>query len=197
MALQLRTNGGVTMLSGSGLVVPPSGGSDRRSQRMGGRQPHAQGRVMAVNGGDGGGVDGGKKKSVPNSNYVVPMDKSFSSPYTSVITRPLVEILRDLNKRIPDNIVKPPPTHHPSSSTFSIPCVFCFYLAFMTFPEFVQFSLFLISFPVPTGWCGEIRDVIFSDNGSVTVVYRVTIRGSDGEVVLFLPMLSVVLDCLQ
>lgn len=32
------------------------------------------------------------------------------------------------------------------------------------------------------GWCGEIRDVIFSDNGSVTVVYRVTIRGSDGEV---------------
>ena len=32
------------------------------------------------------------------------------------------------------------------------------------------------------GWCGEVRDVIFSDDGSVTVVYRVTIRGSDGEV---------------
>ena len=32
-----------------------------------------------------------------------------------------------------------------------------------------------------TGWCGEVRDVIFSDNGSVTVVYRVTIRGSDVE----------------
>lgn len=32
------------------------------------------------------------------------------------------------------------------------------------------------------GWCGEVRDVIFSDNGTVTVVYRVTIRGSDGEV---------------
>ncbi|KAF2288450.1 hypothetical protein GH714_007563 [Hevea brasiliensis] len=30
-------------------------------------------------------------------------------------------------------------------------------------------------------WCGEIRDLIFSENGSVTVVYRVTIRGSDGE----------------
>ncbi|KAJ8421358.1 hypothetical protein Cgig2_032829 [Carnegiea gigantea] len=30
-------------------------------------------------------------------------------------------------------------------------------------------------------WCGEVRDVIFSDDGSVTVVYRVTIRGSDGE----------------
>ncbi|KAH7516841.1 hypothetical protein FEM48_Zijuj10G0177700 [Ziziphus jujuba var. spinosa] len=38
----------------------------------------------------------------------------------------------------------------------------------------------MMSFYAP-GWCGEIRDVIFSDNGSVTVVYRVTIRGSDGE----------------
>ena len=27
-----------------------------------------------------------------------------------------------------------------------------------------------------------MRDVIFADDGSVTVVYRVTIRGSDGEV---------------
>lgn len=41
------------------------------------------------------------KKGVPNSNYVVPLDMS-----SSCITRPLVEILRDLNKRIPDNIVK-------------------------------------------------------------------------------------------
>ncbi|KAK4371310.1 hypothetical protein RND71_010785 [Anisodus tanguticus] len=40
--------------------------------------------------------------SVPNTNYVVPLDKSSSS----CITRPLDEILRDLNKRIPDNIIK-------------------------------------------------------------------------------------------
>jgi hypothetical protein len=33
-----------------------------------------------------------------------------------------------------------------------------------------------------SGWCGEVRDVKYSDNGSVTVVYRVTIRGTDGEV---------------
>ena len=33
-----------------------------------------------------------------------------------------------------------------------------------------------------SGWCGEVRDVIFSENGNVTVVYRLTIRGSDGEV---------------
>ncbi|VAH96702.1 unnamed protein product [Triticum turgidum subsp. durum] len=30
-------------------------------------------------------------------------------------------------------------------------------------------------------WCGEVRDVIYNDNGKVTVVYRVTIRGIDGE----------------
>ncbi|ONI29705.1 hypothetical protein PRUPE_1G209900 [Prunus persica] len=106
--------------------------------------------------------DGGKKAGgVPNSNYVVPLDKSFSSSNSSCITRPLAEILRDLNKRIPDNIIQAPPHHH---STF-IP----WYHANR-----------MLSFYAP-GWCGEIRDVIFSDNGSVTVVYRVTIRGSDGE----------------
>ncbi|KAL0758750.1 hypothetical protein Bca101_074900 [Brassica carinata] len=37
----------------------------------------------------------------------------------------------------------------------------------------------MLSFYAP-GWCGEVRDVIFSEN-NVTVVYRLTIRGSDGE----------------
>ena len=35
-------------------------------------------------------------------NYVVPLDAAPSG-----ITRPLVEILRDLNKRVPDTIVLP------------------------------------------------------------------------------------------
>ena len=58
--------------------------------------------------GAGGGDGGVKKKGVPNSNYVVPLDNSLASAYTSCITRPISEILRDLNKRIPDNIIKPP-----------------------------------------------------------------------------------------
>ncbi|KAJ6414855.1 hypothetical protein OIU84_003800 [Salix udensis] len=115
----------------------------------------------SVPAGGGGGGDGGvKKKAVPNSNYVVPLDKSLASAYTSCITRPLSEILRDLNKRIPDNIIKPP-----NSPSTLIP----WYHANR-----------MLSFYAP-GWCGEIRDVIFAENGSVTVVYRVTIRGSDGE----------------
>ncbi|XVF16914.1 hypothetical protein REPUB_Repub10bG0071900 [Reevesia pubescens] len=101
------------------------------------------------------------KKGVPNSNYVVPLDKSFSPSNSSCITRPLVEILRDLNKRIPDNIIKPPSN---SSSTF--------------LPWYHANRM--LSFYAP-GWCGEVRDVIFADNGTITVVYRLTIRGSDGE----------------
>ncbi|CAD5334266.1 unnamed protein product [Arabidopsis thaliana] len=88
-------------------------------------------RTVAVNRGvrcSGGGVgvgggDAGKKKAVPNSNYVVPIDKFSSSSYHA-------------NR--------------------------------------------MLSFYAP-GWCGEVRDVIFSENGNVTVVYRLTIRGSDGE----------------
>ncbi|XP_011020940.1 PREDICTED: uncharacterized protein LOC105123140 [Populus euphratica] len=110
--------------------------------------------------GVGGGDGGVKKKGVPNSNYVVPLDNSLASAYTSCITRPLSEILRDLNKRIPDNIIKPP-----NSSSTIIPWFH---------------ANRMLSFYAP-GWCGEIRDVIFAENGSVTVVYRVTIRGSDGE----------------
>ncbi|EYU41230.1 hypothetical protein ABFS83_03G001100 [Erythranthe nasuta] len=107
-------------------------------------------QISALAGGDG----SGKKAAAPNSNYVVPLDKS------SCITRPLAEILRDLNKRIPDNIIKTQDDHS-------------------TFIPWYQANR-MLSFYAP-GWCGEIRDVIFAENGSVTVVYRVTVRGSDGE----------------
>ncbi|KAF3341616.1 hypothetical protein FCM35_KLT00254 [Carex littledalei] len=95
---------------------------------------------------------GGAAGPVPTSNYMVPLDK-----LTTGITRPLVEILRDLNKRVPDNIL--------SQDKTSIP----WYHANR-----------MLSFYAP-GWCGEVRDVKYSDNGSVSVVYRVTIRGTDGE----------------
>lgn len=39
----------------------------------------------------------------------------------------------------------------------------------------------MVFFCSSQGWCGEVRDVIFSD-GNVTVVYRITVRGLDGEV---------------
>lgn len=60
----------------------------------------------------------GKKGGVSNSNYVVPLDNSFPFSNSSCITRPLAEILRDLNKRIPDTIVKAHVPDDPSASTF-------------------------------------------------------------------------------
>ncbi|XP_068645368.1 DNA repair RAD52-like protein 2, chloroplastic [Aristolochia californica] len=96
-------------------------------------------------------ISANAKKAVPSSNYVVPFDKA------SPLTRPLAEILRDLNKRVSDKIIKPDdnsiPWYHANR---------------------------MLSFYAP-GWCGEIRNVIFSNDGTVTVVYRVTVRGSDGE----------------
>ncbi|GAB2233592.1 hypothetical protein Droror1_Dr00002818 [Drosera rotundifolia] len=104
-----------------------------------------------VKGASRGGVS--SMAAVPNnSNYVVPLDQN-----ASCITRPLAEILRDLNKRIPENIV------NQESKIIS------WYHANR-----------MLSFYAP-GWCGEVRDVIFSEDGNVTVVYRVTVRGSDGE----------------
>ncbi|XP_042454335.1 DNA repair RAD52-like protein 2, chloroplastic [Zingiber officinale] len=95
---------------------------------------------------------GGSYAGVPNSNYVVSLDV-----VPSPLTRPLKEILRDLNKRVPDKII--------DASHKSIPW---------------YHTNRMLSFYAP-GWCGEVRNVIFSDNGTVTVVYRVTVRGSDGE----------------
>lgn len=63
-------------------------------------------RVSALSGGDS--SSSNKKAAAPNSNYVVPLDKS------SCITRPLAEILRDLNKRVPDNIFKTNDDHSTS-----------------------------------------------------------------------------------
>ncbi|XP_078175786.1 DNA repair RAD52-like protein 2, chloroplastic [Carex rostrata] len=109
----------------------------------GGQKPKATVGGVGMSGGTGG---------VPTTNYVVPLGSASSG-----ITRPLVEILRDLNKRVPDNII--------NSDHASVP----WYHANR-----------MLSFYAP-GWCGEVRDVIFLDGGLVTVIYRVVIRGTDGE----------------
>jgi len=78
----------------------------------------------------------GKKGGVSNSNYVVPLDNSSPFSNSSCITRPLAEILRDLNKRIPDTIVKAHVPGDPSASTF-IP----WYFSSLIFTLFVTISL--------------------------------------------------------
>lgn len=119
MALQTAASTLLLQRSSSASAEEVSGGFSKRVIAVGvnplGRRGNVP-RISCASGGSGdgakcnGGSSKGKKGSVPSSNYVVPLDKSFSGSYSSCITRPLVEILRDLNKRIPDNIIKPLPS---------------------------------------------------------------------------------------
>ncbi|URD76647.1 hypothetical protein MUK42_08595 [Musa troglodytarum] len=136
-------------------------------------------------------VSGGGGGRVPNSNYVVPFD------LTPSFCRPLKEILRDLNKKVPDNIINADdnsiPWHAPNGgcrpeSRGGGESVWPLVEATATGgwssvggDAWLRYHANrMLSFYAP-GWCGEVRDVTFSDNGNVTVVYRVTIRGLDGE----------------
>ncbi|CAL9065321.1 DNA repair RAD52-like protein 2, chloroplastic [Musa acuminata AAA Group] len=142
-------------------AIPAAAGRDARVPFVAARRPRRASVSLVVAALENGAsasdsvskksASGGGGGRVPNSNYVVPFD------LTPSFCRPLKEILRDLNKKVPDNII--------NADDNSIP----WYHANR-----------MLSFYAP-GWCGEVRDVIFSDNGNVTVVYRVTIRGLDGE----------------
>ncbi|MCO5576946.1 hypothetical protein L7F22_030767 [Adiantum nelumboides] len=105
-------------------------------------------------------ADGVNLSGTANASYAAPLQAAVGS---SFIIRPLAEILRDLNKRVPDQVLLDKPG---STRPKQIP----WYQANR-----------LLSFYAP-GWCGEVRDITFSTDGKfVTVIYRVTIRGSDGE----------------
>ncbi|KAE9618627.1 hypothetical protein Lal_00047451 [Lupinus albus] len=157
MAFALRPNRIISLSSSS------SSSLRKQSSELGFVRRRRSNFVCAIERSSNNSSDGKKGGTVSNSNYAVPLDKSFSFSNSSLITRPLAEILRDLNKRIPDTIAK---SLLPGSDSSTL------------IPWYHANRM--LSFYAP-GWCGEIRDVIFSDNGSVTVVYRLTVRGSDGE----------------
>jgi hypothetical protein len=78
--------------AGSAAAFPAAAGRVRRAARC--ARPRTRRSVVAK-------LEGGLGKGVPTTNYVVPLDKATG------MTRPLVEILRDLNKRVPDKIIDP------------------------------------------------------------------------------------------
>lgn len=127
-----------------------------------GRQQLAKGRdvVRMVLGGPYGRVNANA-----NLSYAVPMSgPGGAATEPSLVTRPLAEILRDLNKRVPDKVLK----------TRNDEGVMLKYIPWYHANR-------MLSFYAP-GWSGEVRSIVFaSDSSTVSVVYRVTIRGSDGE----------------
>lgn len=85
---------------------------------------------------------------------------------SSGISKPLSEILKELNKRVPDSLVKV----LRSENDFSIKYV----------PWHVMNRILNLHAPE---WSGEVRSITYSgDAKSVSVVYRVTLYGTDAEI---------------
>lgn len=102
-----------------------------------------------------------KRVVQPYASYAVPIE---NQPTGSITSRPLAEIFRDMNKRVPDKVLK-------IQLDEGVPLKYI--------PWFHANRM--LSFYAP-GWSGEVRNITFSgDSRTVSVVYRVTIKGSDGE----------------
>ncbi|KAJ8629497.1 hypothetical protein MRB53_022820 [Persea americana] len=84
---------------------------------------------------------------------------------TSGICRPLSEILKELNRKVPDSFIKVR-----SEDGFSIKYV----------PWHIVNRIMNLHAPE---WSGEVRSITYSADGqSVSVVYRVTLYGTDAEI---------------
>ncbi|KAF5738812.1 hypothetical protein HS088_TW12G00005 [Tripterygium wilfordii] len=84
---------------------------------------------------------------------------------TSGISRPLSEVLKQLNKKVPDSLVR---LRHDGGFTV----------------KYVPWHIVnrIMNLHAPE-WSGEVRSITYSADGkSVSVVYRVTIYGTDAEV---------------
>ncbi|KAG2398281.1 hypothetical protein LR48_Vigan08g214000 [Vigna angularis] len=93
------------------------------------------------------------------------MEEEEEAP-SSGISRPLSEILKELNKKVPDSLVK---TRHEKDG-FPIR-----YIPWHTVNR-------ILNLHVPE-WSGEVRNITYSaDSKSVSVVYRVTLYGTDAEI---------------
>ncbi|CAH9073098.1 unnamed protein product [Cuscuta epithymum] len=85
---------------------------------------------------------------------------------TSGISRPLSEILKELNKKVPDSLIRV----RTEADGFPIKYI----------PWHVINRIMNLHAPE---WSGEVRSMTYSaDGNSVSVVYRVTLYGTDAEI---------------
>ncbi|KVH88062.1 hypothetical protein Ccrd_024553 [Cynara cardunculus var. scolymus] len=85
---------------------------------------------------------------------------------TSGISRPISEILKELNKKVPDSLIRA----RTEANGFSIKYI----------PWHIVNRIMNLHAPE---WSGEVRRIDYSADGkSVSVTYRVTIYGTDAEV---------------
>ncbi|KAM7511462.1 hypothetical protein LguiB_010337 [Lonicera macranthoides] len=85
---------------------------------------------------------------------------------TSGICRPLSDILKELNKKVPDSLVK----LRTEDNGFAVKYI----------PWHIVNRIMNLHAPE---WSGEVRSITYSADGkSVSVVYRVTLYGTDAEI---------------
>ncbi|KAA8544543.1 hypothetical protein F0562_022598 [Nyssa sinensis] len=93
-------------------------------------------------------------------------DLSDDAIPTSGISRPLSEILKELNKKVPDSLVRV----RTEADGFPIKYI----------PWHIVNRIMNLHAPE---WSGEVRSITYSPDGkSVSVVYRVTLYGTDAEI---------------
>ncbi|XP_043720581.1 DNA repair RAD52-like protein 1, mitochondrial [Telopea speciosissima] len=111
-------------------------------------------------------VPSSAKEKEKEERVVVPdVEPEVSDVLTSGISRPLSEILRELNKRVPDSLIRVR-----TEDGFAVKYV----------PWHVVNRIMNLHAPE---WSGEVRSITYSADGkSVSVVYRVTLYGTDAEI---------------
>ncbi|CAL0329449.1 unnamed protein product [Lupinus luteus] len=110
--------------------------------------------------------DSNKSKYYSSCSSGVVVGDSDSEVESSGISRPLCEILKELNKKVPDHLVKT----RLQNDGFPLR-----YVPWHTVNR-------ILNLHAPE-WSGEVRSITYSpDSNSVSVVYRVTLYGTDAEI---------------
>ncbi|KAL3528170.1 hypothetical protein ACH5RR_012826 [Cinchona calisaya] len=98
--------------------------------------------------------------------YVYCESDGVSGVPTSGISRPLSEILKELNKKVPDSLI----SARTEPNGFSVKYI----------PWHILNRIMNLHAPE---WSGEVRSITYSADGrTVSVVYRVTLYGTDAEI---------------
>lgn len=122
-------------------------------------------------------------------------DGEVDVPPSSGICRPLSEILKELNKKVPDSLVKTrlekdgfPIRYIPWHIVNRIlnlhaPGTYTVYLSIYHYVIVFLIFQFMLPSMLMLEWSGEVRNITYSpDARSVSVVYRVTLYATDAEV---------------
>ncbi|KAM0890874.1 hypothetical protein ACQ4PT_026767 [Festuca glaucescens] len=85
---------------------------------------------------------------------------------TEGISKPLADVLKELGKRVPDSFLKT----RVEDNGFALKYI----------PWHIANKILNVHAPE---WSGEVRNIVYSSDGkSVSVVYRVTLHGTDAEI---------------